>query len=286
MALHWENLSSTTPSLTPKPQNRPLKIAKLTPCKKPEVAGSAGHCEPGVGRFTDPHPFTCSFFTPPFCWLMFGLCAPPKILPNPVLCVEKNILFHRGHPVLQCVAFAGPTGSAFSFLLFHSFSHPPLLSGGKNQFSLSWGLTAAPGFAHNRLTRLQQGRQPVSLVLLPYLAPKTAHRPSRGPNSFFLPRTSLPSPFRGRGWVSTFLGSPGLPCSFKTDSHWPNRAGIEPRWCPLPSSQNRTQGHTGASLYLLPFSPSLSRREVTVNYSSTRMSLGRRKYSPQWRFLL
>ena len=64
-----------------------------------------------------------------------------------------------------------------------------------------------------------------------------------------------PSPFRGRGWVSTFLGSPGLPCSFKTDSHWPNRAGIEPRWCPLPSSQNRTQGHTGASLYLLPFSP-------------------------------
>ena len=74
-----------------------------------------------------------------------------------------------------------------------------------------------------------------------------------GPNSFFLPRTSLPSPFRGRGWVSTFLGSPGLPCSFKTDSHWPNRAGIEPRWCPLPSSQNRTQGHTGGTAEAIGF---------------------------------
>ena len=111
----------------------------LTPCEKPVATGSAGHCEPGVGRFTDPHPFTCSFFTPPFCWLMFGLCAPPKILPNPVLCVEKNILFHRGHPVLQCAAFAGPTGSAFSFLLFHSFSHPPLLSGGKTSFLSAGG---------------------------------------------------------------------------------------------------------------------------------------------------
>ena len=120
----------------------------------------------------------------------------------------------------------------------------------------------------------------------PYPGPKTSHRATQSRILFLLQKRVYPSPFRGRGWVSTFLGSPGLPCSFKTDSHWPNRAGIEPRWCPLPSSQNRAQGHTGASLYLLPFSPSLSRREVTVNYSSTRMSLDRRKYSPQWRFLL
>ena len=86
--------------------------------------------------------------------------------------------------------------------------------------------------------------------------------------------------------VSGFPGSCLWQLPLTTGSHWPNRAGIEPRWCPLPSSQNRTQGHTGASLYLLPFSPSLSRREVTVNYSSTRMSLDRRKYSTQWRFLL
>lgn len=127
------------PRFDAKALNRPLFFEILTPCEKPVATGSAGHCEPGVGRFTDPHPFTCSFFTPPFCWLMFGLCAPPKILPNPVLCVEKNILFHRGHPVLQCAAFAGPTGSAFSFLLFHSFSHPPLLSGGKTSFLSAGG---------------------------------------------------------------------------------------------------------------------------------------------------
>ena len=47
MASLWENLAFTTPSLTPRPQNRPLKIGKLTPCKIPGVAGSAGHCEPG-----------------------------------------------------------------------------------------------------------------------------------------------------------------------------------------------------------------------------------------------
>ena len=216
---------------------------------------------------------------------MFGLCAPPKILPNPVLCVEKNILFHRGHPALQCAAFAGPTGSAFSFLLFHSFSHPPLLSGGKTSF-LSAGVDRCPRICPQPAHTAPTGQATcfAGVASLPGFQNRT--QALTGPNSFFLPRTNLPSPFRGRGWVSTFLGSPGLPCSFKTDSHWPNRASIEPRWCPLPSSQNRTQGHTGASLYLLPFSPSLSRREVTVNYSSTRMSLDRRKYSPQWRFLL
>ena len=143
-----------------------------------------------------------------------------------------------------------------------------------------------PGFVHNWLTRAQQGWFAASLVSVSLPGCQNRTQALTGPNSFFLPRTSLPSPFRGRGWVSTFLGWLGWPCLFTTGSHWPNRAGIEPRWCPLPSSQNRTQGHTGASLYLLPFSPSLSRREVTVNYSSTRMSLDRRKYSPQWRFLL
>ena len=32
-----------------------------------------------------------------------------------------------------------------------------------------------------------------------------------GPNSFFLPRTSLPSPFRGRGWILLFFGGSGSP---------------------------------------------------------------------------
>lgn len=77
MALHWGNSAFTTPSLTPRPQYRPLKIGNLTPCEKPVATGSAGHCEPGVGRFTDPHPFTCSFFTPYLHCFMFGLCERP-----------------------------------------------------------------------------------------------------------------------------------------------------------------------------------------------------------------
>ena len=69
-----------------------------------------------------------------------------------------------------------PNWVCFFFSAFPQFLASTSLEWRQNQFSLSWGLTAAPGFAHNRLTRLQQGRQPVSLVLLPYLAPKTAHR--------------------------------------------------------------------------------------------------------------
>ena len=45
-------------------QNRPIKTGELTPGKKPEAPGSAGRCEPGVGRFTDPHPLTCYSFSP------------------------------------------------------------------------------------------------------------------------------------------------------------------------------------------------------------------------------
>ena len=43
---------------------RPTLFACTEIPKKPEATGSAGRCEPGVGRFTDPHPLTCFFFTP------------------------------------------------------------------------------------------------------------------------------------------------------------------------------------------------------------------------------
>ena len=138
MALHWENLSSTTPSLTPRPPNRPLKIAKLTPCKKPEVAGSAGHCEPGVGRFTDPHPFTCSFFTPSLHCLMFGLCSLSSARSKSVLLVEENFVFYCGHSVLRYVPFAGPAGPTFSFLPISGFSQPPLSEWRRTGFLSPW----------------------------------------------------------------------------------------------------------------------------------------------------
>ena len=98
-----------------------------------------------------------------------------------------------------------PNWVCFFFSAFPQFLASTSLEWRQNQFSLSWGLTAAPGFAHNRLTRLQQGRQPVSLVLLPYLAPKTAHRATQG-RVFSLHNEFTPPPFRGRGWVSPVLG--------------------------------------------------------------------------------
>ncbi len=90
-----------------------------------------------------------------------------------------------------------PNWVCFFFSAFPQFLASTSLEWRQNQFSLSWGLTAAPGFAHNRLTRLQQGRQPVSLVLLLYLAPKTAHRPSRGRIHFFSPERVYPPPLGG-----------------------------------------------------------------------------------------
>ena len=74
MASLWENLAPTTHSLTPRPQNRPLKIGKLTPCKIPGVAGSAGHCEPGQAPFLGAYPFSCCEITPLSTAWFWGIC--------------------------------------------------------------------------------------------------------------------------------------------------------------------------------------------------------------------
>ena len=145
MALHWENPAFTTPGLTPRPQNRPLKIGKLTPCKNPGVAGSAGHCEPGVGRFTDPYPLTCSFFTSPFCWLMFWLCALPSALSKSVLLVEENSAFHRAqsHASIRCPC--RPSWACFFlFLPIPQFFSATSLSGGEISFLSPGGVGRCP----------------------------------------------------------------------------------------------------------------------------------------------
>ena len=73
----------------PQPDPKPLKPTTifdiLTPREKPVATGSAGRYEPDVGRFTDPHPLTCSFFTPSLHCLMFGQCTLPSVLSKPVL---------------------------------------------------------------------------------------------------------------------------------------------------------------------------------------------------------
>lgn len=148
-----------------------------------------------------------------------------------------------------------PNWVCFFFSAFPQFLASTSLEWRQNQFSLSWGLTAAPGFAHNRLTRLQQGRQPVSLVLLPYLAPKTAHRPSRGRIHFFSPERVYPPPLGGgAGYLLSWVRRvcPARSQRGHTGPTGPVRgfSGV----VSLPGSQNRTQGRTGASLALISFS--------------------------------
>ena len=159
MAQRWENLAYKTHSLTPSPSNRPLIFWILTPCEKPVATGSAGRCEPGVGRFTDPHPLTCFFFTPPFCSAMFGLYEQPL----------------QARPSL-----------IFPFLPFFC---PPVLSPAWMGWLSPIPFRRCPGFAHNWLTRAQQGRSVALLVSLPYLASKIAHRLSQG-RVWFLPSFS------------------------------------------------------------------------------------------------
>ena len=102
--------------------------------------------------------------------------------------------------------------------------------------SLHLGFAAAPGFAHNWVTRLQQGRCGALLVLLsPYLASKTAHRAAQGRVWVFSPKTNSPLPLKGEGRGITFLRSLGLPCSFTTGPHASNRAGLLLRWCRFPN---------------------------------------------------
>ena len=77
--------------------------------------------------------------------------------------------------------------------------------------SLHLGFAAAPGFAHNWVTRLQQGRCGALLVLLsPYLASKTAHRAAQGRVWVFSPKTNSPLPLKGEGRGIAFLGFVGI----------------------------------------------------------------------------
>ena len=181
MALHWENPASTTHSLTPRRQNRPLIFEILTPCEKPVATGSAGRCELGVGRFTDPHPLTCSFFTPPFYCSMTRLCAPSKIFSKsrPMSGGKFRFLSWLSCAPMRCLC-SPPWACFFLFLPIPQFFSATSLSGGEISFLSPGGVAAAPGFTHNWLTRLQRGREPIPLVSFPYPALKTAHRRSQG----------------------------------------------------------------------------------------------------------
>ena len=133
-----------------------------------------------VGRFTDPHPLTCSFFTPSLRCFMFGLCEWPL----------RALL-----------------GLLFPFL---PFICPPVLSPAwMGWFSLIQ-VRRCHGFVHSCPTRPQQGLFGASLVLLPYSTSKNAHRATQGRVWFFSSKTSLPLPLKGEGRGIVFPGLVGF----------------------------------------------------------------------------
>ena len=56
------NFAFLTPSVTPRPQNRPRKTGKLTPVKNPSTTGSAGRSDPARDACGRPRAFHLLFF--------------------------------------------------------------------------------------------------------------------------------------------------------------------------------------------------------------------------------
>ena len=205
-----------------------------------------------MGRFTDPHPFTCSFFTPPFCCSMLELCALPSAFSKPVLSAKKDSLFHRVHPGLQCAAIAGSPGPAFSFSAF-PFARLPYLP------LRGWlfpHLDLPPPSDSPTTGSHSSNRAGLGLCWypFPYSSPKIANRAVHGlfpvPDTLF-----LTFPYGERPACSRKCAVP----VFRIRSQRPHTAstGRITRFAgvvPLPGPQNRTQGHTGPSLAFTFFS--------------------------------
>ena len=222
MALRWENLASTTHSLTPRTENRPLFFGILTPCKKPGATGSAGRCERGVGRFTDPHPLTCSFFTPAFFCSMLGLCALPSVLSNQPSEWRKNLFSIEAVPCFYKLPLQALLGLLFLFLLFPSFSQRFLSKWKQCWFSPAWvsplsqDLPTTGSHASNGIgnpfcwCRSLLGSQ---------------SRTQGHTGAFLLSPYSLPTfPLRGKAGLFSKLGCPRFLDSPTTGSHDPNGA--------------------------------------------------------------
>ena len=141
-----------------------------------------------MGRFTDPHPLTCSFFTPPFCCLMFRQCEPPSTLFPPTFEWRRISSSIVAIPYFNVLPVQACLGLLFLFLFlpalcpfclnFHQ-REARCFSAGKDGYfvseGFSWQLPVATA-AHNCPTRLQQGLFGASVVSFPYPALKTSHR--------------------------------------------------------------------------------------------------------------
>ena len=102
-------------------------------------------------------------------------------------------------------ALQAQQGLLFSFSAYLQFLSAAFLRVETHWFSPPW-IGRCPGFVHNWPTRLQQGLLGTSVVLLPYPAPKTAHRATRGGRVCFSPQNELTPPPKGEGPDIAFLG--------------------------------------------------------------------------------
>ena len=118
------------------------------------------------------------------------------------------------------------------FSTFHSF-----------RIFLRWLFTAAVQTSTEALHASNRAGLGLRWCRSPARPPKPHTGPHRGKFAFFSPKRTYPSPFRGRGWVSAFLGWAGWPCSFTTGSRWLNRAALLLRWCLFPTWLSKS--HTG-----------------------------------------
>ena len=154
-------------------------------------------------------------------------------------------------------AFAGPPEPAFSFSAFLLPARPFVCVDGagfpSSRFAVVLDSFTTGSHASNRACL---GRR---WCRSPTWTPKTHTGPHRAEFGFPPQKTNLPLPLKGEGLGIIFLGLLGLPCSFTTGSHWPNRAGLLLRWCRSPTSPSdrpriATQGRVWFHrLFLLDF---------------------------------
>ena len=181
-------------------------------------------------------------------------------LSKPILGVEDNFVIpSRLIPCLNALPLPNRQGLLFPFLPISGFSQPPLSEWRRNQLSLAWGWLLSP----DSLTTGSHASNRAGLGLCWCRFPSRPPKPHTGPHraEFGFPpkKTNLPLPLKGEGLGIFFLCLLGLPCSFTTGSHWPNRAGLLLRWCrsPTPPSDRpriATQGRVWFHrLFLLDF---------------------------------
>ena len=123
----------------------------------------------------------------------------------------------------------------FLFLPIPQFFSAASLSGGEISFLSPGGWPLPP----DSLTTGSHASNRAGLGLCWCRFPSRPPKPHTGPHraEFGFPpkKTNLPLPLKGEGLGIIFLGLLGLPCSFTTGSHWPNRAGLLLRWCRSPT---------------------------------------------------